>query len=155
MYLNKAIIIGNLTRDPEVRSLPSGIKVANFGVATNRVWKDSNGEKKEGTDFHNIVVFGKQAEIVSSYLKKGRSVMIEGRIQNRSWDGPDGQKKYRSEIVADKIQFGPRTDGGGQGGGAISNTSNSPKANEGDKDKGKSDAIDYPQEEINAEDIPF
>ncbi|OHA45628.1 MAG: single-stranded DNA-binding protein [Candidatus Taylorbacteria bacterium RIFCSPLOWO2_12_FULL_47_20] len=155
MYLNKAIIIGNLTRDPEIRSLPSGIKVANFGVATNRVWKDSNGEKKEGTDFHNIVVFGKQAEIASSYLKKGRSVMIEGRIQNRSWDGPDGQKKYRSEIVVDKIQFGPRTDGGGQGFASSGGSSSPLKTDGADKDKSKGDAIDYPHEEINAEDIPF
>jgi len=86
MFLNKAFIIGNLTRDPEMRSIPSGMKVTSFGVATNRVWKDQNGEKKEAADFHNIVVFGRQAETVAQYLKKGSSVLVEGRIQTRSWE---------------------------------------------------------------------
>ena len=105
MFLNKAIIIGNLTRDPELRSLPSGIQVATIGVATNRVWKDKNGVKQESADFHNVVVFGRQAETSAQYLKKGASVLVEGRMQTRSWDGTDGQKKYRTEIVADRIQF--------------------------------------------------
>ena len=103
MYLNKALIIGNLTRDPELKSLPSGIHVASFGVATNRVWKDKNGAKQESTDFHNVVVFGRQAETTAQYLKKGSSVLVEGRMQTRSWDGQDGQKKYRTEIVADNM----------------------------------------------------
>jgi single-strand DNA-binding protein len=85
MYLNKAILIGNLTKDPEMKSLPSGIKVSSFSVATNRVWKDKNGAKQESVDYHNIVVFGKQAEIVSQYLKKGSSILVEGRMQTRSW----------------------------------------------------------------------
>src|SRR3712207_5859450 len=122
MYLNKAILIGNLTRDPELRSLPSGIQVTSFSVATNRVWKDKNGAKQESADYHNVVVFGRQADIASQYLKKGSSVLVEGRMQTRSWDGPDGQKKYRTEIVADRIQFGPRA-GGAQGG------SGAPKSN--------------------------
>ena len=113
MYLNKAIIIGNLTRDPEIKTLPSGSSVANVGVATNRVWKGQNGEKKEETQFHNVVVFGKQAETVAQYLKKGSSVLIEGRIQTRSWDGTDGKKQYRTEIVADRVQFGPKATGTG------------------------------------------
>ena len=113
MFLNKAIIIGNLTRDPELRSLPSGIQVATIGVATNRVWKDKNGVKQESADFHNVVVFGRQAETSAQYLKKGASVLVEGRMQTRSWDGTDGQKKYRTEIVADRIQFGPRAGGAG------------------------------------------
>ncbi|MBI2097711.1 MAG: single-stranded DNA-binding protein, partial [Candidatus Vogelbacteria bacterium] len=87
MYLNKAIIIGNLTRDPELKALPSGTKVTTFGVATNRVFKNKNGEKQEEVQFHNIVVFGTQAEIVNQYLKKGQTVLVEGRIQTRSWDG--------------------------------------------------------------------
>jgi single-strand DNA-binding protein len=115
MYINKAIIYGNLTRDPELKSLPSGIQVASFSVATNRVWKDKNGAKQESVDFHNVVVFGRQADLVSQYLKKGSGVFVEGRMQTRSWDGQDGQKKYRTEVVADRIQFGPR---GGGGGGA-------------------------------------
>ena len=118
MFLNKALIIGNLTRDPELRSLPSGISVANFSVATNRVWKDKEGNKQESSEFHNIVTFGRQAELVAQYLKKGSSALIEGRLQTRSWDGEDGKKRYRTEIVADRVQFGPRSSGAPQGGGA-------------------------------------
>ena len=104
MYLNKAIIIGNLTRDPEVRAIPSGMQVCSFSVATNRVWKDKEGNKKEQADFHNIVVFGRQAETAGQYLKKGQSVLVEGRIQTRSWDDKtSGEKKYRTEIVADSM----------------------------------------------------
>ena len=120
MYLNKAFIFGNLTRDPELKSLPSGTPVTNFSIATNRVWKDKDGKQQESVDFHNVVVFGRQAETVSQYLRKGSSALIEGRIQNRSWDGQDGEKKYRTEIVADRVQFGPRSSGGG-GGGASGN----------------------------------
>ncbi|KKR64879.1 MAG: Single-stranded DNA-binding protein [Parcubacteria group bacterium GW2011_GWB1_40_5] len=97
MYLNKAIIIGNLTRDPEVKAIPSGIKVASFGVATNRVWKDKNGVKQENVDFHNVVVFGRQAEICGQYLKKGGSVLVEGRMQTRSWDDAAGVKNRRRD----------------------------------------------------------
>jgi single-strand DNA-binding protein len=153
MYLNKAFVIGNLTRDPELRSLPSGIQVASFSVATNRVWKDKNGAKQESADYHNVVVFGRQAETVSQYMKKGSNILVEGRMQTRSWDGPDGQKKYRTEIVADRVQFGSR--GGGGGGGSYA-----PKAGgkEGVDAEAKSpgvDTIEYPEEEINPEDIPF
>src|SRR3989344_5390795 len=106
MYLNKALIIGNLTRDPELRSLPSGIQVATFGVATNRVYKDKEGNKKEQADFHNVVVFGRQAETSAQYLKKGQQVMVEGRMQTRNWDDKtSGEKKYRTEIVADRVQL--------------------------------------------------
>ena len=100
MNLNKVFLIGNLTRDPELRNLPSGAAVVSFGLATNRVWKDKQGEKQEDAQFHNIVVFGRQAEIVNQYLTKGSLVLIEGRIQTRSWDGKDGSKQYRTEIVA-------------------------------------------------------
>src|SRR4051812_38346665 len=113
MYLNKALLIGNLTRDPELKSLPSGIQVTSFSIATNRVWKDKNGAKQESSDFHNIVVFGKQAETVARFLKKGSSALIEGRMQTRSWDAQDGSKKYRTEIIADRVQFGPRPQGDG------------------------------------------
>ncbi len=92
MYFNRAIVIGNLTRDPELRSLPSGIQVATLSVATNRVWKDKNGAKQESTDYHNVVVFGRQAETSSQYLRKGASVLVEGRMQTRSWDDASGQK---------------------------------------------------------------
>jgi single-strand DNA-binding protein len=152
MYLNKALIIGNLTRDPEMKALPSGIQVASFSVATNRVWKDKNGAKQESADYHNVVVFGRQADTVNQYLKKGASVLVEGRMQTRSWDGPDGQKKYRTEIVADRVQFGPRS---GTGGGAARPEAGSSQTSQKvDKAEGI-DTIEYPEEEINPEDIPF
>jgi len=144
MYLNKAIIIGNLTRDPEQRALPSGASVTNFSVATNRVWKDKGGVRQEDTEFHNIVVFGVQADHCAQYLRKGASVLIEGRIQTRSWDAADGTKKYRTEIVADRVQFGPKSSGG---------QTYEEQKNPADKDGG--DTIQYPEEDINPEDIPF
>lgn len=150
MYLNKAFVIGNLTRDPELKSLPSGMKVTSFSVATNRVWKDQSGAKKEATDYHNIVVFGRQAETAAQYLKKGSNVLVEGRMQTRSWDATDGTKKYRTEIIADRVQFGSRPNGAT---GAFS-----PKASEGKSESRKEDEMDtieYPEEEINSEDIPF
>lgn len=108
MNLNKAFIIGNLTRDPEMRTLPSGQPVVTFGVATNRRWTDPQGQRQEHAEFHNIVAFGKLAELCNQYLAKGRIAMIEGRLQTRSWQGQDGAKRNRTEIVADNIQFGPR-----------------------------------------------
>src|SRR3989344_1160288 len=105
MFLNKVFIIGNLTRDPEVKNLPSGTSVATLGVATNRVWTNKEGKKQEDTQFHNVVVFGRQAETVAQYLKKGSSLLVEGRLQTRSWGGADGQKRYRTEIVAVRVQF--------------------------------------------------
>ncbi len=145
MYLNKAIVIGNLTRDPELKALPSGVKVASFSVATNRVWKDKNGVKQENVDYHNIVVFGRQADIVGQYMKKGSSILVEGRMQTRSWEDAGGQKKYRTEIIADRIQFGPRREGG------AAPSYDAPQAD----DKKALDTIEYPEEEINPEDIPF
>jgi len=152
MYLNKAIIIGNLTRDPELKSLPSGMQVTSFSVATNRVWKDKNGSKQENTDYHNIVVFGRQAETSAQYLKKGASVLIEGRIQTRSWDGADGKKNYRTEIVADTVQFGPRTSGATGNYDQSSGSSSSPTPT---SSQPQEDTIAYPDDEINPEDIPF
>ena len=160
MYLNKVLIIGNLTRDPELKALPSGINVCSFSVATNRVWKDKNGVKQENTDFHNVVVFGRQADTSSAFLKKGAMAYVEGRLTTRSWDGPDGKKNYRTEIIADTIQFGPRQ--GAAGGNSSAYPSSAP-ARESSKDSSAShdsplDSLDtssYPTEEINPEDIPF
>lgn len=151
MFLNKAIIIGNLTKDPELKSLPSGIKVATLSMATNRTWKDKNGVKQEGVDFHNVVVFDRQAENVAQYMKKGSSLMVEGRMQTRSWDAQDGTKKYRTEVVADKIQFGPRKEGGAPYSAPASPASKPASG----APAGKPDTIEYPEEEINLEDIPF
>lgn len=155
MFFNKAIIIGNVTRDPELKALPSGAKVTTFSLATNRVWKDANGQRKEQSDFHNIVVFGRQAETSAQYVKKGSMVMVEGRIQTRSWDDAQGQKRYRTEIVADRVQFGPRqgttTAGGAVRGAEEPNETAGASANE-PKDL---ESIEYPDDDINAEDIPF
>ena len=153
MYLNKAFLFGNITRDPELKSLPSGIKVVSFGLATNRTWKDKNGVKQESTSFHNIVSFGKQAEIMAQYLKKGSSVFVEGRIETRSWDDKnDGTKKYRTEIIVDNFQFGPSS--GGRSGEGFTKTQ--PSAPVEPKAKApQMDTIEYPTEEINPEDIPF
>ncbi|GMU74474.1 MAG: hypothetical protein AMXMBFR44_6710 [Candidatus Campbellbacteria bacterium] len=153
MYLNKALLYGNLTRDPEQRSLPSGAAVTSFSLATNRVWKDRDGNKQESTDYHNIVVFGKQAETVAQYLRKGSSAFVEGRIVTRSWDAQDGTKKYRTEIIADRIQFGPRA-------GAAASSAYAGKKEEAPKDdkEPQLDTIQYPdaeEEGINPEDIPF
>ncbi len=149
MYLNKAIVIGNLTRDPELRSLPSGIKVCTFSLATNRVWKDKNGARQESADYHNVVVFGRQAETVAQYMKKGSSILVEGRMQTRSWDDKtSGEKKYRTEIVADRTQFGPK--GANTASGGTNSVGSKAPASEGEVD-----AIEYPEEDINPEDIPF
>jgi single-strand DNA-binding protein len=150
MYINKVMIFGNLTRDPEMRALPSGMNVVNFSVATNRVFKDRDGKKQEQTDLHNIVVFGRQADTVNQYLKKGSSVFIEGRLQTRSWE-KDGKKNYRTEVIADRVQFGPRSSGGGGGG-------RGPAADEGQDMGGGAQSgggIDYPKDDINPDDIPF
>jgi single-strand DNA-binding protein len=149
MYLNKAIIIGNLTRDPEQKALPSGMAVTSFSVATNRVWKDKDGKRQETADYHNVVVFGRQAETAAQYLSKGSSVLVEGRMQTRSWDGQDGQKKYRTEIVADRVQFGPRKEGGAPAATAGTAGAAAPAR------KDEIDTIEYPEEDINPDDIPF
>ncbi|MFQ5527527.1 MAG: single-stranded DNA-binding protein [Thermoanaerobaculia bacterium] len=137
--LNKVMLIGNLGRDPEVRSTPSGQTVASFSLATNRRWRDKNsGEQREQTEWHNIVVWGRQAEIAGQYLAKGRQVFVEGRLQTRSWDDKQsGEKKYRTEIVCDNFQMlGGRGDSfqGGGGGGYSSGGSSPGPADSGPED---------------------
>ncbi len=117
MNLNKAIIAGNVTQDPEVRTTPSGDKVANFGVATNLIWNDRNtGEKQQKTEFHNVVAWKRLAEIAEQYLSKGSLVMVEGRIETRNWEDQNGQRKYRTEIIASNVQLGPSRNGSSGGG---------------------------------------
>ena len=149
MFLNKAMIYGNLTRDPELKALPSGMNVCTLSIATNRVYKDRDGNKQESVDYHNVVVFGNQAENSAKYLSKGNGVYVEGRLQTRSWE-KDGQKMYRTEIVADRVQFGPKS--GSAGGGA---TGSQNKAGAPADDSKAPSVPDYPEEEINPEDIPF
>jgi single-strand DNA-binding protein len=150
MYLNKVFLYGNLTRDPELKAMPSGQQLASFGLATNRTYKDKNGQKQEATEFHNIVAFGRPAELIAQYMKKGRPLFVEGRIQTRSWEGKeDGKKQYRTEIVVDNFQFGD----GGKGGS--SGASHSSRGEEPQAAPKEADEIKYPDEEINPEDIPF
>ena len=121
--VNKVILVGNLGRDPEVRSTPSGQPVATFSLATNRKWKDQSGNRQEETEWHNVVCWGRQAEIAGQYLTKGKQIYVEGRIQTRSWDDrQSGEKKYRTEIICDNFQMlgsrGSSNEGdGGYGGG--------------------------------------
>jgi len=149
MYLNKAMVFGNLTRDPEVRAMPNGGQVCNFGLATNRVYKKADGTKGEQTEFHNIVVFGRQAETCAQYLKKGSSAYVEGRLQTRSWEGEKG-KQYKTEIIAERVQFGPRSAGQAAGAKAAGGSERS-----GEQKSPKEDVIEYPEDDINPDDIPF
>lgn len=112
MNLNKVILIGRLTRDPETKALPSGQSLASFGLATGRFFTDKNGQKQQQTEFHNIVLFGRLADIASQFLTKGSLTMIEGRIQTRSWQDSSGNKRYRTEIIGERIQLGPKSAGG-------------------------------------------
>jgi single-strand DNA-binding protein len=126
MTLNKVMIIGNLGRDPEIRNTATGKTVASFSVATSMVWKDQSGAKQEKTEFHNIVAWGKLAEICGQYLKKGLKVYIEGRLQTSDWTGQDGVKRYRTEIVAENmIMLSPK---GGYSGGQSSGSNYAPRA---------------------------
>lgn len=146
------MIYGNLTRDPEMKALPSGMNVTAFSLATNRRYKDRDGNYQDAADYHNIVVFGRQAETSSQYLKKGASAYVEGRIQTRSWE-KDGVKQYRTEIVAERVQFGPKGAGGEEG--APSGAPAAAATPSAAADAVAPAAPDYPEEDINPEDIPF
>lgn len=146
--LNRAQIIGNLTRDPEIRTLPSGQSVASFAVATNRRWKDKDGNLKEDTQYHEITVWGRLAELASTMLTKGKKVYVEGRLQTSSWEGQDGSKRNRTEIVAENfIPLSPRSDSG--------TLSPAPGADESSSPKSKSPTKEESPTEINLDDIPF
>lgn len=156
MNFNRAIIVGRLTNTPEAKSLPSGQQVVNFSMATNRTFKDNTGNKRDMAEFHNIVAFGKLAEICSRYLQKGSITLIEGRIQTRSWQAQDGTKRYRTEIVAENMQLGPRS-----GGGSASSRQSAPSSTaKKDDDIPVIDqeaplSSDENQEDINVDNIPF
>jgi single-strand DNA-binding protein len=147
MDLNRATILGRVTRDPEVRTIPSGKTVASVGVATNRVWVGQDGAKQEKVEFHNCVLWGKLGEIAGQYLTKGKRVYMEGRLETRDWTDQAGVKKYRTEIIVDNMIMldGPRGSGSqpqGYSGGPNSASNNLPP--DGARD-----------EEIKVEDIPF
>jgi len=146
MYLNKVILVGRLTRDPELKSLPSGESVCSFGLATNRFWVDrKTSEKKKKTEYHNIVLWRRLAEVASQYLKRGNLVLIEGRIQTRSWDDPSGNKRYRTEVVAEKMQLAPKTMA----------KQEMPKNPGQEKPQEEIPIIEEKDEDIEVEDIPF
>jgi single-strand DNA-binding protein len=142
MSVNKVILIGNLGRDPEVRFTGGGRAVANFRIATSEVFSDAQGQRQERTDWHNIVVWGKQAETCGQYLQKGRQVYVEGSLRTRSYDDKDGNKRYVTEVVAQRVQFL----GGGGGGGGRSVEPRDPMGDEGGGGPGPA---------VPEDDIPF
>ncbi|MFH1552299.1 MAG: single-stranded DNA-binding protein [Candidatus Omnitrophota bacterium] len=142
--LNKVFLMGNLTRDPELRYVPSGSAVANFTVAVNRVYKDSSGEKKEDVSFIRVVVWGKIAEVCGEYLTKGRPVLVEGRLKSRAWEGQDGQKRSALDVVATSVQFiGAKPDKASKG-----------DSSDADAGYGNVESIDVDQETGGGE-VPF
>ena len=161
MNFNKAIIIGRVTKDPETRTTPNGQTVASIGVASNRVWNTNSGEKQEKVEYHSIVAWGKLAEICGQYLTKGQLVLFEGRLETRTWDGQDGIKRSKTEIIAENMQMGPRARA--QEGGSTYQTNQNnqvaeePTQNNTDQNQVKEEAPKNPSndEEIKIEDIPF
>ena len=143
MNLNKVLLIGRLTRDPENRALPSGQSVTSFGMATDRFYNDKTGQRQQQTEFHNIVAFGKLAEITSQYLNKGSLVLIEGRLQTRSWKDNSGNQKYRTEIITERLQMGPKS------------ANKQSFQNQNQEKETKEDIPVIEEGEIDVKDIPF
>lgn len=157
MNVNKAIIIGRLVRDPEVRTTQSGQSVTSISLATNRVWKDNNGQKQEQTEFHNVVLWGRLAEIAGQYLTKGQECYIEGRLQTRTYTGKDNIERKTTEIVAENMQLGSRPNGNNSSSYNSSNTHN-PQNNQNKAVKEEEIPtinLDDEQDEIKIEDVPF
>jgi len=150
MYINQATVFGNITKDPELKALPSGQSVCSFSIATNRKWRDKDGNNQEAVEYHNIVCWGKTADNVAKYMTKGSSIYVQGFLQTRSWE-KDGHKNYRTEINAQTVQFGPKREGSGQQSAPPPTEADAPASPTG---SGQS-MPDYPEEEINPEDIPF
>lgn len=155
MNLNKVILVGNVAADPEMRTTPSGQHVCTIRVATNRIWTDSAGQKQQKSEFHTVILWRRLAEIASQYLKKGGIVMIEGHLETRSWDDQSGTKRYRTEIIAESMQLGPRTGtaSASQEGGF---QPRQPQENKQAQEEPKEDIpIIEEEEEIDVKDIPF
>ncbi len=153
MNINKAIIIGRITQDLELKAMPNGNSVLNFSVATNYGYKSADGNKVEETEFHNIVSFGKQAENIAKYFVKGQEIYVEGRLKTQSWEDKEtGKKMYRTEIVVNQFEFGAKPNGAGNPN--YNNNSNSQNITE-EKPKVADNQIEYPTDDIDPEDIPF
>ncbi len=164
MDLNKVILVGRVTADPELRTTPGGQAVTTIGVATNRVWNDKNGAKQEEAEFHNVVLWGRQAEVASQYLVKGATVLIEGRIRTRSWTDKQGQQRKTTEIMAERMQLGPRpmgAGGGSSGGGFRGGAKTGAGAGQDSAPSGAPSLDEIPvinledEGEIKTEEIPF
>ena len=151
MNLNKVILIGRLVSDPEMRSTSGGQNVCNFRLATNRTWTDKNGQKQQSTEYHNIILWRRLAEIASQYLTKGALAMIEGSIQTRSWQDSSGNKRYTTEIIGQNIQMGPKSAMVGQ---QYQENKSKPAVAQ-DLPQEEIPIIEEAEEEINIEDIPF
>lgn len=152
---NQAIVMGNLTRDPELRSTPSGQSVASFAVATNRSWQDAAGEKRDDVQYHEIVAWGKLGELASNYLKKGRKVLVVGRLQTRTWEGNDGAKRQKTEIIANDINFVDKMSDGDGGGYSAGEQQSAPAEPEPAAKKEEVAIEDMGEGDINLDDIPF
>lgn len=155
MNFNKAFILGRLTRDPEQRALPSGQSVVNFSLATSRFYKDNSGAKQSSTDYHNIVAFGKLGEISARYLKKGSLVFVEGRIQTRSWQDKDNNKRSKTEIVMESMQLGPKSSSSGFNQPTPSSPHQKPAPVEDIPIIDQEEPVSEEQEDINVDNIPF
>ena len=153
MNLNKAMVIGNIVRDPEMRTTPSGQNVTSFSIATNLVWKDQSGQKQEKVEFDNLVAWRRLAEIAGQYLKKGSKVYAEGRLQTRSWDDPNGVKRYRTEIVVENMIMLDRA--GDNAGGGNDYAQPAPNSDASQPAPSAPAAASSDEEEISVEDIPF
>lgn len=151
--LNRAEVIGNLTRDPEIRTLPSGQSVTTFAVATNRRWKDKDGNTKEDTQYHEVSIWGRLGELASQMLSKGKKVYVEGRLSTTSWEGNDGVKRQKTEIVAEN--FIPLSPKGDATGFDLSEIGSDAKKSAAPKKEDKKDAAPAESDEINLDDIPF
>ena len=163
MNLNKVFVAGRLTADPQLKTTPQGQSVATFSIATNSMWTDRNGARKEEVEYHNIVVWGRQAETSAQFLTKGAIALVEGRLKTRSWQNQQGQTIKTTEIIADRVQFGPRASGGG-GGSSASRESHIDQRPAHDDFGGESSSleeeaalpqIDIDEEDIKPEDLPF
>lgn len=164
MNVNKAIVIGRLTRDPEVRTTPSGQTVTNFSVATSSKWKGQDGQMNEKTEFHNVVAWGKRGEVIGQYMTKGQEIYVEGRLETRSWDDKDsGKKMYRTEINLENFEFGAKA-GAGNGSSQNNfqqnqnNTQPAPQNNQNNTVKEEEIPtinLDEEQDEVKIENVPF
>lgn len=158
MNINKAMIVGRITQDLDLKAMPNGNSVLNFSVATNYSYKDASGQKIEQTEFHNIVSFGKQADTIAKYFIKGQEIFIEGRLQTRNWDDKEtGKKMYRTEIIANQFEFGAKPGVNGQSSG--DGSYNQPQQDQNSAPVAQKEVatneIEYPTDDINPEDIPF